>query len=62
MSSIIQFMSMQLSEQVASYLKLWIFTRGTEIGKGGPVLITKIGLARPILAVDWFFCYSLRHT
>ena len=55
MSSIIQFMSMQLGEQLASYLKLlriYIFWGGTEIGKGGPVLAAKIGPAGPIFSLQ----------
>ena len=43
------------AEQVASCLRLftiYIFTRGTEIGKGAPVLTAKIGPAGPILAAD----------
>ena len=48
------------AEQVASYrlFTIYISTRGTEIGKGGPVLSAKIGPVGPILVADRFFRYS----
>ena len=41
------------------------FHRGTEIGKGGPILAAKSGPGGPILAADRFFRYRaklLRYT
>ena len=63
MFSIIQFMSMQLDKLVAKLasnlglLRICIFTKGTKIGKGGPVLAAKVGPTGPILAADRFFRY-----
>ena len=62
MSLIVQFMSMQLGEQLATYPKIncleFTFSEGGRNRQGGPVLAAKIGPAGPILAADRFFRYN----